>query len=82
MLISDVFIGGGGQGWIQSWTLKGPSDLFYCLFHVRSFLTLLFAIGNIAIWGAWPPSPIFSDICGIMGPKFKPKWLVPVHSLA
>ena len=27
----------------------------YCLFHVRSFLTLLFAVGNIAIWVAMAP---------------------------
>ena len=26
-----------------------PSDSFYCLFYVGSFLTLLFAIGNVAI---------------------------------
>ena len=25
-----------------------------CLFHVNSFFTLLFAIGNIAVWGACP----------------------------
>ena len=32
----------------------GPSDSFYCLFHVASFLTILFAIENTAIWeGAW-----------------------------
>ena len=28
-----------------------------CLFHVKSFLTLLFAIGNIADWGPWRPAP-------------------------
>ena len=28
---------------------------FKFLFHVESFLTLLFAIGNIAIWVTWPP---------------------------
>ena len=28
-----------------------------CLFHVNSFLTLLFAIGNIAVWGACPLDP-------------------------
>ena len=30
---------------------------FKFLFHVESFLTLLFAIGNIAIWVTWPPDP-------------------------
>ena len=29
---------------------RGPSDSFYCLFYVGSFLTILFAIGNIAIF--------------------------------
>jgi len=29
--------------------LWGQSDLFDCLFHVGSFLTPLFAIGNITI---------------------------------
>ena len=28
-----------------------------CLFHVKSFITLLFAIGNIAVWGSCPPAP-------------------------
>ena len=27
--------------------MGGPN----CLFHVKSFLKLLFAIGNIAVWG-------------------------------
>ena len=38
---------------------RGP----FCLFHVRSFLTLLFSIGNIAIWGggARPPGSAFDD---------------------
>ena len=37
----------------------GPSYSFYCLFHVASFLTLLFAIENIAIGrGAWPLDPL------------------------
>ena len=35
-----------------------PSDSFYCLFHVASFLTLFFTIENIAIWGAWPLDPL------------------------
>ena len=34
-----------GQGWIQSWTLGGLNYHF----HVKSVLTLLFAIGNIAV---------------------------------
>lgn len=34
----------------------GPSDSFYCLFYVGSFLTLLFAIGNIAVRGSIVPS--------------------------
>ena len=28
-----------------------------CLYRVKSFLTLLFAIGNIAIWGTMAPRP-------------------------
>ena len=36
----------------------GPSDSFYCHFNVDSFLTLLFAIGTVAIWeGTMTPSP-------------------------
>ena len=34
------------QGKIQSYFLGGLN----CLFHVKRFLTLLFAIGNIAVW--------------------------------
>ena len=41
------------QGRIHSWTLGGD----FLFFHVRSFLTLLFAIGNIAIWGGHGPFP-------------------------
>ena len=26
-----------------------------CLFHIKGLLTLLFAIGNIAVWGAMAP---------------------------
>jgi len=49
------------QGWIQSWTLGGGAfDSFYCLFNVRNFLTLLFAIGNIAIWEVIAFSPFGS----------------------
>ena len=36
---------------IQNWTLRGRK----CLFHVKSFLTLLFAIGHIDVWGAMVP---------------------------
>ena len=32
--------------------LWGASDSFYCLFHARSFLTQLFVIGIVTIWGA------------------------------
>ena len=39
------------QGRIHSWTLGGLN----CLSHMKIFLTLLFAIGNITGWGAWPP---------------------------
>ena len=28
---------------------EGPFDSFYCLFHVRRFLTQLFAIGNVNV---------------------------------
>ena len=28
-----------------------------CLFHAKSFLTLLFAIRNIAVWGSLGPRP-------------------------
>ena len=42
----------------------GPSDSFYCLFYVGSFFTLLFAIGNVAIWeGAMTPSPPWVHPC-------------------
>ena len=34
----------------------GPSDSFYCLLYVGSFLTLLFAIGYVAI-GKWTMAP-------------------------
>ena len=33
---------------VQNWTLGGHK----CLFHVKSFLKLLFAIGSTAVWGA------------------------------
>ena len=36
---------------MMSWTLKGRKFLF----HVKSFLTLLFAIGHIDVWGAMAP---------------------------
>ena len=39
------------QGPIQSWILGALN----CLFHVKNFLALLFAIGKIAVWGPWPP---------------------------
>ena len=26
-----------------------------CLFHVKSFLSLLFAVRNVSVWGPWPP---------------------------
>ena len=32
--------------------LGGPN----CLFHVKSFLALLYTIGNIAVWGGVMPS--------------------------
>ena len=35
----------------------GLSDSFYCLFSVRSFLTLLLAVGNIAVYGGMAPPP-------------------------
>ena len=39
----------------------GASDSFHCLFHVRSFLTPLFAIGNITVWeGPWSCGPFGS----------------------
>ena len=42
---------------------KGGSKLdfegggLYGLFHVRHFLTILFAIGNIAVWASMSPQP-------------------------
>ena len=30
---------------------------YRCLFHMKSFLILLSAIGIMAIWGPWPPVP-------------------------
>ena len=52
---------GSLQGQTQSWTLGGHyPELDFgghkCHFHVKSFLTLLFTIGNIAIWGPCPPN--------------------------
>ena len=44
------------EGRIQSWTLGG----LYSLFHVKSFLALLFTIGNIAVWGMAPAPWIHS----------------------
>ena len=34
-------------GMIQNWTFGG----YECLFHVKGFLALLFAIRNIVVWG-------------------------------
>ena len=31
-------------------------------FHVKSFLTLQFSIGNIAVWGAMAPSPLYPPL--------------------
>ena len=50
------------QGQIQSLTLGGLNpELGFrghsCLFHVKSFLALLFAIENIVLWGTMAPQP-------------------------
>ena len=37
--------------------LSGGRSVLYCLFHVRR-LKLLFAIRNIAVWGAIAPGPL------------------------
>jgi len=29
----------------------------FCLFHLRSFLMLMFAIGNVAVWGTMATQP-------------------------
>ena len=50
-----VFFLASSQGRIQSWALGGPSNSFYCLFHAKSFLTQLFAIGNVTVWGTMAP---------------------------
>ena len=53
--------GGSRAGlWGGHWTLGALSRTglwgdHKCLFHVKSFLTLLFAVGNIAVWGHGPP---------------------------
>ena len=47
---------GGLAGQIHSWTLGGQM-IYFIVFHVRSLLTLLFAIGNISSWGAWSHGP-------------------------
>ena len=52
-----------------------PSDSYYC-FYVGSFLTLLLAIGNIAIWeGAMTPAllrsaPAYNEARGISSNSF------------
>ena len=38
----------------------GASDSFHNLFRVRSFTTVLFAIGNIAVWESWSTVPLGS----------------------
>ena len=48
------------QGRIQSWSFGGHNpELDFgghkCPFHVKIFVTLLFAIGSIAVWGAMAP---------------------------
>ena len=42
------------------WARPGmdPELDFGGLFHLKSSLTLLFAIWNIAVWGAMPPGPL------------------------
>ena len=47
MLLRHTIIGQTNQGRIQSWNLGGP----LLSFQVKSFLALLFAIENIAVWG-------------------------------
>ena len=44
------------QEQIQSRSLA-PSDSFYCHFHATSFLTQLFAIKTVAVWGVMAPQP-------------------------
>ena len=49
------------QGQIQSWTLGAISQSWNLgvrssLFHVKSFRTLLFAIGITAVWGSHAPT--------------------------
>ena len=34
--------------------------------YKKSFLTLFFAIGNIAVWRLWPPLPPCIHPCGIV----------------
>ena len=41
--------------WCRSGSRAGLWGGLNCLFHVKSFLMLLFAIGNIAVWA--PPAP-------------------------
>ena len=44
--------------------LTGPSDSFYCIFYVGSFLILVFTIGNVAIWeDTMSPSPPWIRPC-------------------
>ena len=48
----------GSRGGFRAGIWRGISDSFYCLFRVKSVLTLLFAIGNIDVGGyglLYPP---------------------------
>ena len=76
---------------IQSWTLGGGDK---CLFHVESFLILLFAIGDIAILGGHgppahldPPLPYDGDddvigkLVTVVCNRFKIQSVSSLHSI-
>ena len=50
-----------------------------CLFHVRRFVTLFFAIRDIVVWGSWPPSPL--DLLLEMGVSLAAKRSARISSL-
>ena len=62
LLVTGYMSYKSGEGLVLDF--GGPSESFYCLFYVGSFLTLLFDIGNVAIWeGTMTPSPPWIGPC-------------------
>ena len=62
LLVTGYMSYKSGEGRVLDFRV--PSDSFNCLFYVGSVLTLLFDIGNVAIWeGTMTASPPWIRPC-------------------